>query len=139
MKLSNVFLEAYGVLFDKDRSDSIVEMKSPFSNDDMNVVRYVDERGGHIDIWIDSPWAPRDNSVVEFEVNESMRGHGIGDALVKYVLSKYNSLSAQVSSMASLKVFYTNGFRPHDRENSTFEEVTEMFRENGNSLGMMTK
>ena len=91
---------------------------------------------GNIRILENSPWADNRNSVVEFVVNEDQRGQGIGKNLVNELLNHYRGkkLSAQVSSMASLSIFYKVGFRPISNISATYEETVNMFKENWGSL-----
>ena len=91
---------------------------------------------GNIQILENSPWADNRNSVVEFVVNENKRGQGIGKNLVNELLRHYSGkkISAQVSSMASLSIFYKVGFRPFSNISATYEETVNMFKENWGSL-----
>lgn len=90
--------------------------------------------GGEIDIQFKTQFSPRSQSVVNFVVDEDKRGQGIGDWLVKQAKQKYKDLGAQVSSMASLKVFYNNGFRNPQIPEGTFEDHVKEFKENWGSL-----
>lgn len=92
--------------------------------------------GGHIQIWPNAPHAPRSASVIEFVVDADKRGGGIGDQLVKLAKQKYPELGAQCSSLASLKVFFNNGFRNPKIADSAFDEHVNAFNENGGSLFM---
>ncbi len=91
---------------------------------------------GRIDIQHKTKYSPRSQSVIDFVVDEEMRGKGIGDQLLKTAMAKYKDLGGQVSSLPSLKVFYNNGFRNPDNPNMTFEELAREFKENGGSLFM---
>lgn len=91
---------------------------------------------GRIDIQHKTKYSPRSQSVIDFVVDEEMRGKGIGDQLLKTAMAKYKDLGGQVSSLASLKVFYNNGFRNPDNPNMTFEELVKEFQLNGGSLFM---
>ncbi len=84
-------------------------------------------------------YSPRGQSVVDFVVNEESRGKGHGDKLLKQALAKYSDLGGQVSSAASLKVFYNNGFRPPHMPTASFEEVLKEFKDDGGSLYMAHK
>jgi GNAT superfamily N-acetyltransferase len=112
--------------FDRPRN----KMNEAFG-DDWDTIK-VD--GGKIQIWPNAPHAPRSASVIEFVVDEDKRNQGIGDKLVKMAMHKYPDLGAQVSSVASLKVFYNNGFRNPKIQDASFEEHIEAFKENGGSL-----
>lgn len=91
---------------------------------------------GRIDIMHKTKWSPRSQSVIDFVVDEERRGQGIGDGLLKMAMAKYKDLGGQVSSLASLKVFYNNGFRNPDNPNMTFDELVKEFRANGGSIFM---
>jgi len=94
--------------------------------------------GGRIKLYEDSPFAPnRSHSIVDFVVDESERGQGIGSRLVDEVLRTYpdKEISAQVSSLASLRVFHNKGFR-HAGEELAFEDLVQVWRNEGGSLNM---
>lgn len=91
---------------------------------------------GRIDIQHKTKYSPRSQSVIDFVVDEEMRGRGIGDQLLKMALAKYKDLGGQVSSLASLKVFYNNGFRNPDMPDATFDELVKEFKLNGGSIFM---
>lgn len=90
--------------------------------------------GGYIDIQSPTQWSPRSQSVIDFFVDEKKRNQGMGDWLVKQAKSKYKDLGAQVSSMASLKIFYKNGFRNPEIPHGTFEDHVKKFQMNGSSV-----
>ena len=97
--------------------------------------------GGKIVIWENSPWAQGAHSIQEFKVDEDKQGQGIGSQLVDAVIKEYSGkeysgteISAQVSSLASLKVFHNKGFRSWKA--ATFEEEVELFNNEGGSLNM---
>jgi len=99
--------------------------------------------GGKIVIWENSPWAQGAHSIQEFKVDEDKRGQGIGSQLVDAVIKEYSGkeysgkeISAQVSSLASLKVFHNKGFKSAEAPNATFEELVEVFNNEGESLNM---
>lgn len=80
-------------------------------------------KGGHIDVkHSDMKYAPRKQSIVDFVVDESKRGQGIGSRLLKHAMSKHDDIGAQVSSPASVKVFYNHGFRHPEMPDASFEE-----------------
>jgi len=58
--------------------------------------------------------------------------------LVKALIDYYpeGEISAQVSSLSSLKVFRDLGFRVTEAPNSSFEEAEAIFKENGGSLNL---
>ena len=95
--------------------------------------------GGYITIWPNAPYAPRPNSVIDFQVDKEKQNQGIGSKLIKLALSKYDSIGAQVSSKASLKAFYNNGFRNPNIPNGTFEDHLAAWEDNGHSLFMTNK
>ena len=64
-----------------------------------------------IDVDFKAEFAPRPQSVIEFYVPKELRGQGIGTKLLQMAVAKYPMLGGQVSSMASLKVFYNLDFR----------------------------
>jgi GNAT superfamily N-acetyltransferase len=81
-------------------------------------------------------FSPRKQSVVGFVVDEDKRGKGIGDSLLKEAVKRHPDLGGQVSSLASLKVFYNNGFRNPDMQNATFDELSKEFKDSGGSIYM---
>ena len=64
-----------------------------------------------LDVDFKAEFAPRPQSVIEFYVPKELRGQGIGTKLLQMAVAKYPMLGGQVSSMASLKIFYNAGFR----------------------------
>jgi GNAT superfamily N-acetyltransferase len=68
--------------------------------------------GGYIDIQHSNlKFAPRSQSVIDFVVEPDSRGKGVGTKLLQYAMEKFHDMGAQVSSAASVKVFYNAGFR----------------------------
>lgn len=93
--------------------------------------------GGYIDIQFQkNSTSPRKQSVIGFVVDEDKRGQGIGDKLLKQAKQKYPDLGGQVSSKASLKVFYNNGFRSPDMPEASFAETLQHWQNEGGSLFM---
>jgi GNAT superfamily N-acetyltransferase len=94
--------------------------------------------GGNIIVWENSPYAQGAHSIYSFIVDESQRGQGIGSRLIDIVIQEYSGeeLSAQVSSLASLKVLFNKGFRPHEAQSADFDELIKMFNYNYGSLNM---
>lgn len=88
---------------------------------------------GHIDIMEDAEFSPEQNSVSDFFVNEHFRGLGYGDKILKEALNQYDNLGAQISSVASLKVFIKNGFTGFHGE-SDFDKLKKDFDENCGSV-----
>ncbi len=77
---------------------------------------------GSISIMEDAKYSPADSSVFEFVVDEEYRGLGVGTELLKEAMSQYPNLGAQVSSVASLKVFLECGYEPMDlKTKGTFD------------------
>lgn len=95
--------------------------------------------GGYITIWPNAPYAPRPNSVIDFQVDKDKQNQGIGSQLIKLALQKYDNIGAQVSSKPSLKAFYNNGFRNPKIPNGTFNDHLDAWEENGHSLFMANK
>lgn len=92
--------------------------------------------GGHLEMFEDSPYAQGDHSVFKFLVDEDRRGQGIGSRLVDEMLRTYpdHPISAQVSSLGSLKVFLNKGF---DAEGTRdFDQLRQKFEDQGGSLRM---
>jgi GNAT superfamily N-acetyltransferase len=95
--------------------------------------------GGIIDIQHKgTEYAPRKQSIVNFEVKESSRGKGIGSKLLKHALSQHDDLGGQASSPASVKVLYNHGFRHPEMPKGTFDEH-EKKRQEDSSIYMAHK
>lgn len=85
-------------------------------------------------------FSPCRHSVTEFVIDEHSRGKGYGDFLLKGIVRKYKSdIGGQVSSVASMHVFYKNGFRPALKPDATKEEALKLFKEEWGSLYMVYK
>lgn len=96
--------------------------------------------GGRVEIWESSPWAPGGaHSIVNFVVDESVRGQGIGGQLIDQVIRAYpgKDISGQVSSLASLKVLHNRGFRHQGAVGAGFDELVALFKDGGSSLAMV--
>ena len=93
--------------------------------------------GGKIKVVENSPGAGGAHSVVVFVVDKSARGQGMGSQLVGEVLRAYpdKEISAQVSSLASLKVFHNKGFR-HQDMGMEFDDLAKLYKDEGGSLNM---
>lgn len=93
---------------------------------------------GYIKIIENSPYAGGAHSVYGFYVDEEHRGKGIGKQLVKIVVDAYpdEEISAQVSSLSSLKVFLDLGFRVTEEPNASFDKAKELFNQNYGSLNV---
>lgn len=94
--------------------------------------------GGRLKVMENSKWAQGAHSVTDFEVDEERRGQGIGKVLVEAVVDHYSGqhISAQISSLASLKVFMNFGFRPLAEHGASFEEAAQAFKQEGGSLNL---
>jgi GNAT superfamily N-acetyltransferase len=94
--------------------------------------------GGRIKVWENSPGAGGAHSIVDFVVDESKRGQGIGSRLVDQVLQAYpdKEISAQVSSLASLKVLHNKGFRHPGAERLDFDSLAKLWKDEGGSLNL---
>jgi len=80
--------------------------------------------GGYIDIqYKDTKFSPRGQSVVDFVVEESKRGEGIGKTLLDKALKKHPDLGGQVSSRAALKVAHNAGMRNPSNPDATLEKL----------------
>ena len=95
-------------------------------------------QGGKLVVWKNSPFAQGAHSIFSFSVDESRRGQGIGSKLIDAVIKNYHGeeISGQVSSLASLKVFFNKGFVPTGGQVSNFDQLAKMFDENYGSLNM---
>lgn len=74
-------------------------------------------------------FAPRTQSVIEFVVPEDQRGQKIGQQLLTEALKKFHDLGAQVSSEASLHIFYKFGFRHPADPSMSFEQLRAKLHE----------
>lgn len=81
---------------------------------------------------------PAKNSVISFQVDPEMRGQGIGKGLIGMATQEFPDLGAQVSSPASLKAFYDQGFRNPSLLNASFDDYLKEFDDWGGSLFMMS-
>lgn len=95
---------------------------------------------GYICVKTGGQFSPCKHSITDFVVDENSRGKGHGDFLLKGVIRTYREdICGQVSSVASLHVFYKNGFRPALNLNATLEETNKLFKEEWGSLLMVYK
>jgi len=95
---------------------------------------------GFICVKTGGQFSPCKHSITEFVIDEDKRGQGHGDFLLKGIVRKYRTdIGGQVSSIASLHVFYKNGFRPALNLNATLEETKKLFKEEWGSLLMVYK
>jgi GNAT superfamily N-acetyltransferase len=81
-------------------------------------------------------FSPRKQSVVDFVVDPTMRNKGVGTKLLDIAKTRYDDLGGQVSSPASLNVFFKHGFRNPKNPTASFEEHLKMFRGDGESIFM---
>ena len=93
---------------------------------------------GYITVVENSPWAQGAHAIYSFYVDENKRGQGIGKQLVKVVMNAYpdEEISAQVSSLSSLKVFLDLGFRVTAEPSASFGRAKELFDYNYGSLNV---
>jgi len=121
-------------LFENWRKYIIDEVK--ISTEDDKRIFQID--GGRITVIENSKWAGGAHSIYDFFVDENKRGEGLGKKLIQIVLDKYPSkeISAQVSSLASLKAFMDSGFKPSEKPDASFEEAKEIFDFNSSSLNL---
>lgn len=93
---------------------------------------------GYITVIENSPYANGAHSIYGFYVDENQRGQGIGKQLVKIVVDAYpnEEISAQVSSLSSLKVFLNLGFRATEDPTASFDRAKELFDQNYGSLNV---
>ena len=91
-----------------------------------------------ITILENSPYADGAHSVYNFYVPNEQRGQGLGKRLAAYVVERYSGeeISAQVSSLASLKVFIDLGFKPYEEPTADFARAKELFDEDYGSLNL---
>lgn len=95
---------------------------------------------GHICVNVGGQYSPCKHSVTEFIVDEKVRGQGHGNTLVQEVIRRYHSdIGAQVSSVASLVVFYKNGFRYAMDQKMSQADCLKEFKDSGGSLYMVFK
>ncbi len=93
---------------------------------------------GYIKIIENSPYAGGAHSVYGFYVDKEHRGKGVGKQLVNIVVDAYpdEEISAQVSSLSSLKVFLDLGFRVTEEPSASFDKAKELFNQNYGSLNV---
>jgi len=95
---------------------------------------------GYICVRTGGEFSPCKHSVTDYVIDEQHRGQGHGDFLLKGIVRKYKSdIGAQVSSVASLHVFYKNGFRPALNLKASLEETKKLFKDEWGSLLMVYK
>ena len=94
--------------------------------------------GGRIVVIENSKWADGAHSIYEFFVDEGKRGEGLGKRLIQIVLDEYpdKEISAQVSSLASLKAFMDLGFKSPEKPDASFDEAKVIFDYNYGSLNL---
>lgn len=95
---------------------------------------------GRICVKTGGKFSPCKHSVTEYVVDEEHRGQGHGEFLLKGIIRMYKSdIGAQVSSEASLHLFYKNGFRPVLNLNASAAEAKKLFKDEWGSLYMVYK
>lgn len=103
------------------------EFKRELIDEGMKIYK-ISNQFGSISVMEDAKYSPADNSISEFLVKEEYRGLGIGTDLLKEAMNQYENLGAQVSSIASLKVFLECGFEPFDlKASQKFENKTTSY------------
>jgi GNAT superfamily N-acetyltransferase len=104
----------------------------------MNFKDYIENKieieGGFIEINKNPQFSPRKQSVTNLHVPEEKRNKGIGTKLVAQAKKENSDLGAQVSSIASLKVFYKNNFRNPENPTASLNQHIKMFQDNGETL-----
>ena len=93
------------------------KFKKELIDESLEIYR-ISNKFGSISIMENAKYSPADNSVFEFLVDEKYRGLGVGTELLKEAMKQYDNLGAQVSSIASLKVFLECGFEPKEIKNN---------------------
>ena len=123
----------------RQRNPGSTAVRSSTTKSGNKVVRRFETEGGYLEVWENSPHAQGSNSVVNFEVDNTRRGQGIGSRLVDAVLAAYpgEEISAQVSSLASLKVFFNKGFT--DGDYSSFGDLKKEWEYWGGSLNVRNR
>jgi GNAT superfamily N-acetyltransferase len=96
------------------------------ARDNGDVITIGDAR---IDINTNAQFSPRPQSVIEFLVPKELRGQGIGTQLLTKAVAKYPMLGGQVSSIASLKVFWNLGFRNPRMPEASFQDHVDRMNE----------
>jgi len=94
--------------------------------------------GGYITVIENSQYAHGAHSVYGFFVDEDRRGEGLGKTLIQIIIDSYpnDEISAQASSLASLKAFMDLGFRVTANPAASFEEARTLFDDNHGSLNI---
>lgn len=85
----------------------------------------------YVEISENNKWAQGAHSVFNFFVSERRRREGLGSRLIRAVISYYGSdeISAQVSSLGSLNLFWKLGFRPPGNSSASKEGAIHEFKE----------
>lgn len=101
-----------------------VARRSSMSGNDGDVIT---NNGGYIDIqFANTRYAPRSQSIIDFVVNEGVRGQGYGKRLLAEALLKYGDLGGQASSRASVAVMYNAGMRSPANPSATLPDLFGM-------------
>ena len=74
--------------------------------------------------------SPRNQSIINFVVDENQRGQGIGKKLLAHAMKHFHDLGGQTSSTAAIHVLYGAGFRSPDEPTATVNELDAIRREN---------
>lgn len=100
----------------------VPKFKKELIDENLKIYKISNEFGS-ISIMEDAKYSPADNSVFEFLVDEQYRSLGVGTELLKEAMKQYDNLGAQISSLASLKVFLECGFEPNETSISQQPEL----------------
>ena len=94
---------------------------------------------GRICVLTGSKYSPAKHSITEFWVDESKRGTGLGEQLLREVIRRYKSdIGGQASSAASTSLMYKCGFRCAQNIDASLAESQRM-RESNSSVYMRYK
>jgi GNAT superfamily N-acetyltransferase len=95
---------------------------------------------GVISVLTGNKYSPTSHSITNFVVDETKRGQGYGKQLVQEVIRRYKEdIGGQVSSIASLHVFYKCGFRPYIKMDASLSETEKLFKDEWGSLLLVYK
>lgn len=119
----------------------MISLATTFTDEERNGFgTCINSANGHVCVNVGGAYSPCKHSVTEFIVEEKVRGQGFGHELVKEVIRRYHSdIGAQVSSAASLAVFYKNGFRYAMDQKMSMADCMKEFKDSGGSLYLVFK
>lgn len=85
---------------------------------------------GHISVITDNPHSLCKHIITDFVIDETKRGQGHGDILIKEVIRRYkHDIGGQASSKGSVAVMYKNGFRPFIKIDGSLQDAFEIMAE----------